>query len=178
MLCRYRASWADPEGKAMNTDFKCGTLKEKSSSGLCAGITATASVIAHSSQCWRNVTSLLVIQPSIVGLQVTHPRSRNGCAGLSVILAIAGELMRRSLGSNWRWAYLDRVADHRSNTIDFYLSPTRCAKAATRFLGKALKDCRDWNVLQSFIRQSPASYGLATVTLKQESRCAPALVYQ
>ena len=32
-----------------------------------------------------------------------------------------------------------RAVDKRGDTIDFYLSPTRSAKAAKRFLGKALR---------------------------------------
>lgn len=38
-----------------------------------------------------------------------------------------------------RWRYLYRALDKQGNTIDFYLSPTRSAAAAKRFLGKALR---------------------------------------
>ncbi len=38
-----------------------------------------------------------------------------------------------------RWAYLYRAVDKTGSTIDFYLSPTRNAKAAKRFLEKAMK---------------------------------------
>lgn len=38
-----------------------------------------------------------------------------------------------------KWAYLYRAVDKFGDTIDFYLSSTRNTKAATRFLGKALK---------------------------------------
>jgi transposase-like protein len=38
-----------------------------------------------------------------------------------------------------RWAYLYRAVDKRGATIEFYLSRTRNAKAAKRFLGKALR---------------------------------------
>src|SRR3546814_16770115 len=57
---------------------------------------------------------------------------------------------RRGFDPSWRldetyvkvrgkWTYLYRVVDKRGDTIDFYLSPTRSAKAAKRFLGKALR---------------------------------------
>ncbi|KKC23898.1 hypothetical protein WP12_22325, partial [Sphingomonas sp. SRS2] len=42
------------------------------------------------------------------------------------------------------WAYLYRAVDKRGDTIDFYLSPTRSAKAAKRFLGKALRGLKHW----------------------------------
>src|SRR3546814_15699348 len=62
---------------------------------------------------------------------------------------------RRGFDPSWRldetyvkvrrkWTYLYRAVDKRGDTIDFYLSPTRSAKAAKRFLGKArrgLKHC-------------------------------------
>ena len=55
---------------------------------------------------------------------------------------------RRGFDPSWRldetyvkvrgkWTYLYRAVDKRGDTIDFYLSPTRSAKAAKRFLGKA-----------------------------------------
>lgn len=40
--------------------------------------------------------------------------------------------------------YLYRAVDKFGNTIDFYLSPTRNAKAAKRFLGKALNGLKNW----------------------------------
>ncbi len=56
---------------------------------------------------------------------------------------------RRPQSTSWRvdetyvkvrgqWTYLYRAVDKVGNTIDFYLFPTRNAKAAKRFLGKAL----------------------------------------
>src|SRR6266480_312014 len=38
------------------------------------------------------------------------------------------------------WVYLYRAVSADGRTIDFYLSPTRNAHAARRFLGKALKN--------------------------------------
>src|SRR3546814_9105461 len=57
---------------------------------------------------------------------------------------------RRGFDPSWRldetyvkvrgkWTYLYRAVDKRGDAIDFYLSPTRSAKAAKRFLGKALR---------------------------------------
>jgi transposase-like protein len=43
-----------------------------------------------------------------------------------------------------KWTYLYRAVDKRGDTIDFYLSSTRSAKAAKRFLGKALRGLKDW----------------------------------
>lgn len=43
-----------------------------------------------------------------------------------------------------QWAYLYRALDKHGNTIDFYLSPTRNAQAAKRFLGKALNGLKHW----------------------------------
>ena len=61
---------------------------------------------------------------------------------------------RRGFDTSWRldetyikvrgkWAYLYRAIDKRGDTIDFYLSSTQCAKAAKRFLGKALRGLKD-----------------------------------
>ena len=43
-----------------------------------------------------------------------------------------------------KWAYLYRAIDKDGATIDFYLSSTRNAKAAKRFLGKALRERKSW----------------------------------
>ena len=43
-----------------------------------------------------------------------------------------------------KWTYLYRAVDKRGDTIDFYLSPTRSAKAAKRFLDKALRGLKHW----------------------------------
>src|SRR3546814_3356009 len=62
---------------------------------------------------------------------------------------------RRGFDPSWRldetyvkvrgkWTYLYRAVDKRGDTIDFYLSSTRSAKAAKRFLGKALRGLKHW----------------------------------
>lgn len=76
------------------------------------------------------------------------------------------------------WAYLYRAVDHEGNTIDFYLSPTRSAKAATRFLGKTLKGCKDWERPLVINTDKAASYGVAIATLKREGRCPAELVHR
>ena len=55
-----------------------------------------------------------------------------------------------------KWTYLYRALDELGNTIDFYLSPTRNAKTAKRFLGKAL------NSLKGSVAKFPCprEYGL------------------
>ena len=45
-----------------------------------------------------------------------------------------------------KWAYLYRALDKFGNTIDFYLSATRNTKAAKRFLGKALRGWKEWEL--------------------------------
>ena len=43
-----------------------------------------------------------------------------------------------------KWCYLYRAVDSAGKTINFYLSSTRNAKAAKRFLGKALRPLKTW----------------------------------
>ena len=72
---------------------------------------------------------------------------------------------RRGFDPSWRldetyvkvrgkWTYLYRAVDKRGDTIDFYLSPTRSAKAAKRFLGKALRGLKHWETCHAQYRQS------------------------
>ena len=69
-----------------------------------------------------------------------------------------------------KWAYLYRALDSKGNTIDFYLSKTRNAKAAKRFLGKALKPLKDWQKPYAINTDKAAAYGIAIQELKQEGR--------
>ena len=77
-----------------------------------------------------------------------------------------------------RWVYLYRAVDENGNTIDFYLSPTRSAKAAGRFLGKALKGCKDWERPSVINTDKAPCYGAAIAELKRTGRCPPDLVHQ
>ena len=58
-----------------------------------------------------------------------------------------------------KWAYLYRALDKHVNTIDFYLSPTRNAKAAKRFLGKVLNGLMDWEKPEVINTDKAPTYG-------------------
>ena len=87
---------------------------------------------------------------------------------------------RRARSGSWRvdetyvrvrgkWAYLYRVVDKFGDTIDFYLSATRNTKAAKRFLGKALRGWKDWE-LPEVVNTDKAPTG-AIAELKAEGKC-------
>src|SRR3546814_2988547 len=63
-----------------------------------------------------------------------------------------------------------RAVDKRGDTIDFYLSPTRSAKAAKRFLGKALRGLKHWEKLATLNTDKAPSYGAAITELKREGK--------
>jgi IS6 family transposase len=89
---------------------------------------------------------------------------------------------RRPQSTSWRvdetyvkvrgkWAYLYRALDKHGNTIDFYLSPTRNAKAAKRFLGKALNGLKAWEKPEVINTDKAPAYGIAISELKAEGKC-------
>ena len=89
---------------------------------------------------------------------------------------------RRPRSGSWRvdetyikvrgkWAYLYRAVDKFGDTIDFYLSATRNAKAAKRFLGKALKDLKDWERPRVINTNKAPTYAVALAELKAENKC-------
>lgn len=89
---------------------------------------------------------------------------------------------RPSLGFSWRvdetyikvkgtWKYLYRAVDKRGYTIDFYLSSTRNVKAAKRFLGKALRGLKSWEIPTSINTDKASPYGIAIQELKNEGLC-------
>jgi len=91
---------------------------------------------------------------------------------------------RRGFDPSWRldetyvkvrgkWTYLYRAVDKRGDTIDFFLSSTRSAKAAKRFLGKALRGLKDWEKPTKFNTDKAPSYGAAIAELKREGKLAP-----
>jgi transposase, IS6 family len=95
---------------------------------------------------------------------------------------------RRPQSTNWhvgetyvkvrgKWTYLYRVVDKFGNTIDFYLSPTRNAKAAKRFLGKALNGLKDWEKPTVINTNEAPTYGIALSALKADGNCSKALVH-
>ena len=106
------------------------------------------------------------------------------------VQAYAPEIERRlrwhcrlgSLSRSWRvdemyikvkgkWAYLYRAVNSRGDTIDFHLSQTRNAKAAKRFLGKALCACKEWEKPFVINTDKAGCYGQASRELKKEGKC-------
>jgi transposase-like protein len=69
-----------------------------------------------------------------------------------------------------RWTYLYRAVDKGGATIDFYLSPTRNAKAAKRFVGKALSGLKDWQKPGSINTDRAPAYGIAIAALKAQGK--------
>jgi len=88
---------------------------------------------------------------------------------------------RRGLDPSWRldetyikirgkWTYLYRAVDKHGDTIDFYLSSIRNAKAANRFLGKALRGLKDWEKPSKLNTDKAPSYCAAIAELKREGK--------
>lgn len=77
-----------------------------------------------------------------------------------------------------KWVYLYRAIDKRGRTIDFYLSSRRNAKAAKRFLAKALKGLKSWEFPSSINTDKAASYGVAITELKAEGKCPDTLEHR
>jgi transposase-like protein len=61
--------------------------------------------------------------------------------------------------------------DKYGNTIDFYLSPTRNAGAAKRFLSKSLRGLKAYEAPRSINTDKASAYGKAIDDLKEEGRC-------
>lgn len=70
-----------------------------------------------------------------------------------------------------KWAYLYRAVDKRGKTIDFYLSSTRSAKVAKRFLSKALKSIKPWAHPKTINTDKAPAFGSAIEELKIEEKC-------
>jgi len=77
-----------------------------------------------------------------------------------------------------KWTYLYRALDKAGNTIDFYLSPTRNAKAAKRFLGKAMNGLNNWEKLAIINTDKAPTYGVAISELKAEGKCPEGTVHR
>jgi IS6 family transposase len=77
-----------------------------------------------------------------------------------------------------KWTYLYRAVDKEGNTIDFYLSPTRNAKAAKRFLGKALNGLKAWEKLKGINTDKAPTYAIAISELKAEGKCPQSTVHR
>src|SRR3546814_16470129 len=76
----------------------------------------------------------------------------------------------RSTRTDTLFPYTTRVRSKRGDTIDFYLSPTRSAKAAKRFLGKALRGLKHWEKPATLNTDKAPSYGAAITELKREGK--------
>ena len=76
------------------------------------------------------------------------------------------------------WRYLYRAVDSKGNTIDFYLSSTRNAKAAKRFLGKALNGLKSWEKPRVINTDKAGAYEPAIEELKQEGKCPPETIHR
>lgn len=70
-----------------------------------------------------------------------------------------------------KWTYLYRAIDKRGNTLDFYLSPTRNAKAAKRFLSKALKGTYSQMKPYAINTDKAPAYDAALDALKASGAC-------
>jgi len=70
-----------------------------------------------------------------------------------------------------RWTDLYRAVDKDGDTIDVHLSSTRNAKAAKRFLGKALHGLKDWEKPLKINTDKAPTYGIAIRELKAEGKC-------
>jgi IS6 family transposase len=77
-----------------------------------------------------------------------------------------------------KWAYLYRALDKYGNTVDFYLSPTRNAGAAKRFLGKTLQGLKQWEKPESINTDKAPTYGIAISALKAEGKCPQDTVHR
>ncbi|MEM9765302.1 MAG: IS6 family transposase [Pseudomonadota bacterium] len=69
-----------------------------------------------------------------------------------------------------RWTYLYRAVTDDGQTIDFSLSRTRNAKAAKRFLGKALRPFKDWEKPAVINTEKARCYSQAIRELKREGK--------
>ena len=94
-----------------------------------------------------------------------------------------------SQGASWRvdetyikvkgqWTYLYRAVDTDGKTIDFYLSATRNVTAAKRFLGKALRRFKEWQMPDVINTDKAPTYAVAIAELKKEGLCPPDLVHR
>tara|TARA_A100000171_G_scaffold41456_1_gene42270 strand:- start:223 stop:696 length:474 start_codon:yes stop_codon:yes gene_type:complete len=70
-----------------------------------------------------------------------------------------------------KWCYFYRTIDKRGDTIDFYLSRTRNAKAAKRFLRKTLKSIKSWAHPQTINTDEASTYISAISDLKSKEKC-------
>ena len=70
-----------------------------------------------------------------------------------------------------KWVYLYRAIDKYGRIVDFYLSSRRNAKAAKRFLGRALRGLKEWGKPPTVNTDKAPAYGDAIRQLKEEGKC-------
>ena len=70
-----------------------------------------------------------------------------------------------------KWVYLYRAIDKYGRTIDFYLTSRRNTKSAKRFLGKALRGLKEWEIPSTINTDKAPAYGDAIRQLKEEGKC-------
>jgi len=96
---------------------------------------------------------------------------------------------RRPTSTSWRLdetyikvkgkrAYYYRALDKDGHTIDFYLSPTRNAKAAKRFLEKGIKGLSTWTFPKILNTDKASAYAVAIAVLKQEGKLPLKLIHR
>src|SRR5699024_3262806 len=122
-------------------------------------------------KCWRNAAFRSTIRRSIAGSSATPRRWRSGCAGSGgVALIRAGAWMKPTSRCGASGPTCTGQSTSGGDTIDFYLSPTRSAKAAKRFLGKALRGLKHWEKPATLNTDKAPSYGAAITELKREGK--------
>lgn len=89
-----------------------------------------------------------ITPPCIVGSSATPRSSRNASAGIRAIPSASWRVDETHIKVKGKWKYLYRAIDKHGRLIDFFLSDRRNAKAAKRFLGKALRTRKDWPPLR------------------------------
>ena len=78
---------------------------------------------------------------------------------------------------NGEWKWLFRAVDKQGRTVDFLLTHRRSAKAARRFLAKALRTRQDWPPHLINTDKNPA-YGEALRQLKRDDPNAEAIEHR
>ncbi len=72
-----------------------------------------------------------------------------------------------------RWMYLYRAITDTGETVDFYLSTTRNAKAVKRFLSEALRSIKSYNHPSTLNTDKDKAYLPAIRALKEEGVGSP-----
>ncbi|MBN8662872.1 MAG: DDE-type integrase/transposase/recombinase [Candidatus Obscuribacter phosphatis] len=68
-------------------------------------------------------------------------------------------------------AVCQKSAQKNGKTIDFYLSHTRSMEQARRFLGKAMKKQKSWDLPKTINTGKNAAYGDALESMKKSGKC-------